>query len=425
MNREFSNNNNFSNKELTLPEESQHHYSCHSSSSSSKMLSDSELPDYLNFKNFCLKDDEPKTKAANSSQNVTFADIKEPVKGSSYKAFSSENVSSIAPNNIFQNYHYNQFLQSSTYLPFSLYNSYYNPYSAYNDPFYYHPMQYPSNQSFPSVKVKERKVTIEKLKIHSNLLNLIEKNEINILKKIICSSEGSENIQKLIKESNEIDLSEFISYIESIMEEIMTNHHGNYACQTLFSNLNTNQRKMVWKIIEKKVISLSNTDYSTYCIQVLIESISDQEEEKYIISLFKENFMLISFNKQGNHIIKSLLKTLRSKALKTLTNFLLNNFEVLSQNVYGISIIKKFIEHAFELNIKPIMKKIKDIISHSFKTIISHEYSHYSILHIIDVWGIKSSGFIIKAAKSIENLVLKYNSRVIYKIVDKMNSVSY
>ena len=134
--------------------------------------------------------------------------------------------------------------------------------------------------------------------------------------------------------------------------------------------------------------------------------------------------MKLACNKQGNHILKSLLKSFKSSAIKVLTSFLLNNFEQLSRNVYGISIIKKLIEYVNNNKIKSLKSKIKQIISNSYQTFVLHEYAHYAILHIIDIWGIKSSEFIIKKATSFELIVLKYNSRIIYKIIDSLSYVS-
>lgn len=391
--------------------------------------SETELPDFLNFKDFMI-DDDPKQQEYNISQNVTSADFKGPGIDSKYKSISTQNITANICNNTFQNNQFNHYFASSAYLPSTYCGTYINPYPVYYVPSYVQPIPMvamPNFQAAPKLPKKKKKIqNLMEISItkSNNLLKYIRENDLNKIKNRLCSSEGSDFFQNLIKEASTEEISEFIKCIEPFMQDIMTNHHGNYLFQVLFSNVNYYQRKQIWNMLKPNIIYYSQTDYSTYCIQVLIEHSSELDEENNIMLLFKEDFMKLACNKQGNHIIKSLLKSFKSNALKILTSFLLKNFQELIRNVYGISIIKKFIEYVYENKLKSFKLKIKEIISSSYKSIISNEYAHYAILHIIDIWGIKSCDFIIRKSKDLELLVFKYNSRIIYKIIDLLSHVS-
>jgi hypothetical protein len=428
MKTECQNKKNVSSKKLVL---SQINAQNDSSSVSSLNITDSDLPDFLNFKNFNInKKEELKKQAYESTENTTSAGLTGQDKKGFFIANSSQNITANIFNNTIQTVPFNNYILSSHNLPvpYGIYNGFgFNTNQAYSLPYYYPAMiQYPPIQPTPTVKISDNISNLkEKSKNNNKLLNYIKSNDVTKLKFLMCSSDNSDFFQRLIIKSSSQEKSELIKYIEPILSEIMTNHHGNFVIQVLFSNINYQQRTEIWRKIQNNIITYSNTDYSTYCIQVLIENSIMVEEEDNIMLQIKDHFMELANNKQGNHIIKLLLKSFKSKALEVLINFLVNNFEEISRNVYGISIIKKFIEFSFEENSKTLQSKIKNIIAQSFKNIVSHEYSHYSIIHIIDIWGIKTCDFIINKSKNVEFLVLKYNSRVVYKIIDALNNVSH
>ena len=191
----------------------------YSSSLGSLNKSKSELPDYLNFKEFLI--DDQREQENNSSQSITSADFKGQEIESKGKSYSTQNIiTANICNNTFQNNQFNGYFPPSAYFQTTYYGgTYLNPYPVYYVPGYLQPlpMMIPNFQTIPVPPVKIVKSKnlkeISKSKTY-NLLKYIKENEISKIKSKICSSEGCDFLQNLVKEASPEEITDFIIYIE-------------------------------------------------------------------------------------------------------------------------------------------------------------------------------------------------------------------
>ena len=246
-----------------------------------------------------------------------------------------------------------------------------------------------------------------------DFLNYNKKN----LSSIIMSYSGSHFLQKKIIHisSEEIDL--LLEIIYPNLEIIMCNSYGNYFLQKIIKKSNKEQRLKIIKGIQNNFISISKHCSGNHCIQTLIDSINSNEEETIIKNIIINYLMDLSLGSNSNHVIQKLINKISEKKRDYLFNFILHNFFILSLNLNGAAIAKRFISEIKDDD------KIKNFlilqIEKNYFKMCEDQYANYVIQYAIEVFGYSS-------CKNIINLILnkililaveKYSSNVIDKVI--------
>ena len=239
----------------------------------------------------------------------------------------------------------------------------------------------------------------------------------NNLSSLIMSYSGSHFLQKKIIHisSEEIDL--LLEIIYPNLEIIMCNSYGNYFLQKIIKKSNKEQRIKIIKGIQKNFISISKHCSGNHCIQTLIDSINSNEEETIIKNIIINYLMDLSLGSNSNHVIQKLINKISEKKRDYLFNFILHNFFILSLNLNGAAIAKRFISEIKDDD------KIKNFlilqIEKNYFKMCEDQYANYVIQYAIEVFGYLS-------CKNIINLILnnilvlaveKYSSNVIDKVI--------
>ena len=236
------------------------------------------------------------------------------------------------------------------------------------------------------------------------------------LANVIMSYQGSQYLQKMLPLMDSSSMSEMLTIIGQNIKDIMCNCYGNYLMQKIIKIANIPQRLFILYSIQPHFILVAKNISGTHCIQTFIDGISTKEEEDIIKKSIKGNLLDLSFNSNSTHIIQRLISNITTNKRKYLINFIISNFILLSKNLNGATVIKKFIA---EISGTKLSSIVVSIIEKSFFDMCTDQYANYVIQYAIDTFGYnKCKSVIDRILNSILLLGLeKYSSNVIDKII--------
>ena len=189
--------------------------------------------------------------------------------------------------------------------------------------------------------IYELKHSLERTgKIDYYIYNLIKGKFLQIIK----NHKGSKIFQKYLKSTHSDDiLHQIFIELSPNLEEIIIDPYANYFCKKFFTYLNQNDRIDFLKRIEPSFIKLSSDSIGTYPIQSIIEYLSSKAEKMIIINAIKDRFEELIFDPFGCHVIEKLLVCLEDEYVMFIYVYIFEKFLYLSNNSYGICIIKKIL----------------------------------------------------------------------------------
>ena len=209
------------------------------------------------------------------------------------------------------------------------------------------------------------------------------------------SQKNTKQLQKnLINKKKEI-FDKIIYELKDNFRNIIKDKNGNYFCSDLIKACNKEQRI---KILEELSPFLSEDccdEFGTYPIQNLFEISSSEEEYKLLISSFNDmnKLLLACINSNGTFVIQKLIMHIPEKS-RTEFNFNFVKFiSVLSRDMYGLSVVKKFINYTKN---ELLSKYIFNIIITDFMSISNNQYGNYLIQYLLEKWWKTSEGIILK-----------------------------
>ena len=240
------------------------------------------------------------------------------------------------------------------------------------------------------------------------------------LSSLIMSYSGSHFLQKIILHILNEELGLLLEIIFPNLESIMCNSYGNYFLQKIIKKSNKEQRLKIIMGIQKNFIEITKNCSGNHCIQTLIDCINSNEEEKAIKNYIINNLMELSLGSNSNHVIQKLISGMFEKKRDYLLDFVLQNFFILSLNLNGAAVAKKFI---LEIKDEKIKKFLISQIEKNYFKMCEDQYANYVIQYAIEIFGYSS-------CKNIINLILnnilifsveKYSSNVIDKVIIEIN----
>ena len=236
------------------------------------------------------------------------------------------------------------------------------------------------------------------------------------LANVMMSYPGSQYLQKMLPLMDSSSMSEMLSIIGQNIKDIMCNCYGNYLMQKIIKLANIPQRLFILHMIQPHFIVVAKNISGTHCIQTFIDGISTKEEEDIIKKSIKGNLLDLSFNSNSTHIIQRLISNITTNKRKYLVNFIISHFILLSKNLNGATVIKKFIAEISGTKISTI---VLSIIEQAFFDMCTDQYANYVIQYAIDTFGYNQCKSVIdRILNSILLLGLeKYSSNVIDKII--------
>ena len=238
----------------------------------------------------------------------------------------------------------------------------------------------------------------------------------NNITSLIMSYSGSHFLQKIILHISNEELDLLLNLIINQLKIIMCNSYGNYFLQKIIKKSNKEQRIKILNGIKNNFVEITKDCSGNHCIQTLIDYINSNEEENIIKNLIINNLIELSLGSNSNHVIQKLITGMFEKKRDYLINFILQNFFLLSLNLNGAAVAKKFIS---ELKDEKMIKFLIVQIEKNYFKMCEDQYANYVIQYAIEVFGYLS-------CKNIINLILnnilvlaveKYSSNVIDKVI--------
>ena len=253
----------------------------------------------------------------------------------------------------------------------------------------------------------------------------IPKNRDNIVS-IIMNCAGSHLLQKMIKTIEPKDIDALLDLLGEKIKFVMCDSYGNYFLQKIILKCNKSQRLLILTKIKNDFYEIANDLSGTHCIQSLVESLNSKEEEEIIKICIQNKLYDLSISQNSTHIIQKLV----NKKIHTrnyLIQFLIQNFTLLSLNLNGAAIIKKFLPEVNSIQLGSI---IISILEKNCLKIAENQFGNFIIQDAIDLFGYKNCEKLIISIlnNAVYFALQKYASNVVDKIaivVHKDNAFLY
>ena len=283
-------------------------------------------------------------------------------------------------NNSLMNNHQNFFENIINLNQINSFNNDINNFNLIN--FNNNPGFYPFHNSHSNININNKSTknnnTEKKIKIKKDNILLISE---NYLYNNLLTQNGSEKIQKIIKnlKTHEIDI--FLNKIQIYFFDIMVNKYGNYFIGELFQICTFEQRLKIIKKLEGHFTELAIDKYGTFPLQRLMEIINISEEKNLITKYIIGNEQLLAFDKNGSHVLQKFLGNSKDEDRGDIDINLIKIVNKLIINMLGAGVLVKLIKHT---NNKENLIKIINYINNNEPIIfMQHPYSNYVIQSLI------------------------------------------
>ena len=200
----------------------------------------------------------------------------------------------------------------------------------------------------------------------------------------------------------------------------MKDVYGNYFIQFLIKNSNQSQIDLIIEYIKEDFVTIA-FDYSgTHVLQTLLDMIKTPEEEIILLNSIKGKELKMAFDINATHVLQKMISIINETRRNEINIIIINNIKILSLDVNGICLVKKFIEYTYITENKD--KIIKTLTDNCIE-ISQSPYGNYVIQFIIEEWGIiKCEPIVNIIINNICSLsIQKYSSNVIEKIIDLLD----
>ena len=193
------------------------------------------------------------------------------------------------------------------------------------------------------------------------------------------------NLQSQIKHMCQIEINHIFFELKGLFNEIIKDKNGNYFCSDLFKKLNEKQRYYILKEISNEFLLLAILNYSTHPIQTLIQLSNSDDEINFYDNIFKDENTMKFFvmNPNGCFVIKKFILYLPENKRTKINYYFLKLLCSLSMNMYGVSLVKKFISTSKN---QQIINQIFQIIIHNFLKICQNQYGNYLIQFLLEFY---------------------------------------
>jgi pumilio RNA-binding family len=191
------------------------------------------------------------------------------------------------------------------------------------------------------------------------------------------------NLQSQIKNMNSTEIFHIFFELKGKFCDIIKDKNGNYFCNDLFNLLNEKQRFEILQEISNEFLILANQNYSTHPIQTLIQLANTKEEINFFNYIIKDenSFKFLAMNQNGCFVIQKFLLFIPENQRTKINYFFLKLLFELSVDMYGVSIVKKFISYS---NDQFILNQILQIIINNFLQISQNQYGNYLIQFLLE-----------------------------------------
>ena len=248
--------------------------------------------------------------------------------------------------------------------------------------------------------LKKPNLSFNIFNINNNSFNNINNNDkiklisnIDIILSLLTNYNGSRFLQDIVTNSDNNEISILLKTTYPQIAKIMCLEYGNYFVQKLIKKLNTQQRIIIYQLIENDFLNIAKNKSGTHVIQTLIDSIQSPIEQIFLEKLLNKDMLTLFNNENSYHIIMKLILEKPENMRNNINFFFVENIEKIIINPYGAFCGVKFILNNTNLNLRLIL--IKNI-ENNIKTLIFNKNSCIFLMSAIKQFGINNFEFIIQ-----------------------------
>ena len=168
---------------------------------------------------------------------------------------------------------------------------------------------------------------------------------------------GSINLQLILSNMDNNEISSLLINILPYINEIMCLEYGNYFFQKLVKKLNTQQKIKIYQVIEPHFSNIAMNKSGTHSIQSLIDEIQTPNEQIALDNLLNKNMLLLFNDKNAYHIIMKIIIEKPENSRNNINLFIINNIKDIVINPYGAYCVNKFIVNNIDINLRLLLLK--------------------------------------------------------------------
>ena len=249
----------------------------------------------------------------------------------------------------------------------------------------------------------------------SNFLIKYNTNNIKYILSNLKNYWGSINLQNIIYNMNDNEISSLLLIILPYINVIMCLEYGNYFFQKLLKRLNSQQKIKILQVIEPSFPNIATNKSGTHSIQSLIDGIKTPIEQFIMDNLLNKNMLLLFNDKNAYHIIMKIIIEKPENQRNNINFFIINNIKDIIINPYGSYCVNKFIVNNIDIYLRELLlKNIYNNIQYFF----FHKCSCSILLLLLKYYNNKSCNFIFEEVK--KNIIYLIINPVSFKFVKKI-----
>jgi len=199
---------------------------------------------------------------------------------------------------------------------------------------------------------------------------------------ILMTQNGSRVLQKALKKTKFEIISFMFDEISDKFSNLMLDSYANYFCPRFFTLLKKDQRRIFLLDILNHVFEIGTSKIGTYPLQSIIDQINSEEEKVIVADSLNGKILEMCLDPQGTHVIEKIITCFEEKYIEDYYNIIIDNMITLADNVNGLCVCKKIINHGCALK---TMKRIREKLIENAIFLIQNVYGNYVIQMAIEV----------------------------------------
>ena len=222
-----------------------------------------------------------------------------------------------------------------------------------------------------------------------------------------------------------------VSQIEDIIPklkgkffQLMNGKNSNYLMSELIQNASKKQKLIILSEIYNQIDILAINEYGSHPLQTLIEKASSKDEIIMIINAISSRNKLIKIakNSNGTYVIQKIISYFNENYRNKINKIILKHFTELCYNMYGVCIIKKFINTCEN---EQILFSLFSLFIQNFVNISENQFGNYAIQIFIEKIANNEKLFSVFEQTITFNFIRlsinRFGSRVIECFIEKLN----
>lgn len=283
-----------------------------------------------------------------------------------------------------------------------------------------------SNQSNKNEQKKQNKkfedkmvIDLEKQLLKANTINLhifhtFQGNFVHLLKK----QQASRLCQFYLPNTSLDVLNLIYKDIKSYLPELLFDSYGNYFCKKLFFYLPKHLRNDYLYTIHPYIPKLAMNKISTSSIQGIIGNLNSNQEQSIAVNSVLRELSTLCLDVYGTHLIEKMLSCFEYNNIKTISNFIMENFIIFAENQNSICLIKALMLSEYK---KDNFIYLKRLLHSNAVNLVQNQYASYIFPICFDNWDKCDYEEIMTAfyGQCVYLSLQKYSSNVIEICINK------